>query len=38
DIGYGSAMAVVFLVVIVALSFVLLMLRQRSQWINAEGK
>lgn len=38
DIGYGSAMAVVFFVVIVALSFVLLMLRQRSQWIDTEGK
>ncbi len=38
DIGYGSAMAVVFFIVIVALSFVLLMLRQRSQWNDAEGK
>lgn len=38
DIGYGSAMAVVFFIVIVALSFILLMLRQRSQWIDAEGK
>lgn len=38
DIGYGSAMAVVFFIVIVALSFVLLMLRQRSQWIDTEGK
>jgi multiple sugar transport system permease protein len=38
DIGYGSAMAVVFFIVIVALSFILLMLRQRSQWNDAEGK
>ncbi|TGQ45788.1 MULTISPECIES: sugar ABC transporter permease [unclassified Mesorhizobium] len=38
DIGYGSAMAVVFFTVIVALSFILLMLRQRSQWADAEGK
>ncbi|RWC49441.1 sugar ABC transporter permease [Mesorhizobium sp.] len=38
DIGYGSAMAVVFFIVIVALSFILLMLRQRSQWIGVEGK
>ncbi|ESY73000.1 sugar ABC transporter permease [Mesorhizobium sp. M0051] len=38
DIGYGSAVAVVFFIVIVALSFILLMLRQRSQWIGVEGK
>ncbi|RUX74424.1 sugar ABC transporter permease [Mesorhizobium sp. M7A.F.Ca.US.006.04.2.1] len=38
DIGYGSAMAVVFFIVIVALSFILLMLRQRSKWIGVEGK
>ncbi|MBZ9701891.1 MULTISPECIES: carbohydrate ABC transporter permease [unclassified Mesorhizobium] len=38
DVGYGSAMAVVFFVLIVALSFVLLMLRQRSRWTDAEGK
>ena len=38
DIGYGSAMAVIFFIVIVALSFILLMLRQRSQWIGVEGK
>jgi multiple sugar transport system permease protein len=37
DIGYGSAMAVVFFVVIVALSLILLMLRQRTQWIDAEA-
>jgi multiple sugar transport system permease protein len=38
DIGYGSAMAVVFFVIIVALSFILLMLRQRAHWSDAEGK
>jgi multiple sugar transport system permease protein len=38
DIGYGSAMAVVFFIVVVALSFVLLMVRQRTRWTDAEGK
>ncbi len=38
DIGYGSAMAVVFFIIIVALSFILLMLRQRAQWSDAEGR
>ncbi|MBG0510564.1 sugar ABC transporter permease [Agrobacterium sp. MOPV5] len=38
DIGYGSAMAVVFFVIIVALSFVLLMVRQRSQWNEMEDR
>jgi len=37
DIGYGSAMAVVFFVLIVALSFILLMMRQRTKWTDAEG-
>jgi multiple sugar transport system permease protein len=32
DIGYGSAIAVVFFLVIVALSLILLWLRQRSMW------
>jgi multiple sugar transport system permease protein len=32
DIGYGSAIAVVFFVIIVALSLILLYLRQRSAW------
>ncbi|MBW9071940.1 carbohydrate ABC transporter permease [Agrobacterium deltaense] len=36
DIGYGSAMAVIFFIIIVALSFVLLMVRQRSQWNEME--
>jgi multiple sugar transport system permease protein len=38
DIGYSSAMAIVFFVIIVALSLILLMLRQRMQWMEAEGK
>jgi multiple sugar transport system permease protein len=37
DIGYSSAMAIVFFVIIVALSLILLMLRQRMQWSEAEG-
>lgn len=38
DIGYGSAMAVVFFIIIVALSFVLLMVRQRAQWSEMEDR
>lgn len=38
DIGYGSAMAVVFFIIIVALSFVLLMVRQRAQWNEMEDR
>lgn len=38
DIGYSSAMAIIFFVIIVALSLALLMLRQRLQWSEAEGK
>lgn len=34
DIGYGSAIAVVFFALIVALSLVLLHLRQRTKWIE----
>jgi len=34
DIGYGSAIAVIFFFVIVLMSLVLLHLRQRTQWIN----
>ena len=34
DVGYGSAIAVVFFVLIVALSLVLLHLRQRSKWTD----
>lgn len=38
DIGYSSAMAIIFFIIIVALSLVLLMLRQRMQWSEVEGK
>ncbi len=38
DIGYGSAMAIVFFIIIVALSFVLLMVRQRAQWNEMENR
>ncbi|MDE1991022.1 MAG: sugar ABC transporter permease [Rhizobiaceae bacterium] len=38
DIGYGSAMAVVFFVIIVALSFVLMMVRQRANWSDTETR
>ena len=38
DIGYGSAMAVVFFMLIVALSFVLLMARQRANWSDTEAR
>ena len=32
DIGYGSAIAVVFFIVIIAMSMILLALRQRTKW------
>jgi len=38
DIGYASAMAVVFFVIIVALSFVLMMVRQRANWSDTETR
>jgi multiple sugar transport system permease protein len=38
DIGYGSAVAVVFFTIVVALSLVLLWLRQRTKWTEAIGK
>jgi multiple sugar transport system permease protein len=38
DIGYGSAMAVIFFVIIVALSFVLMMVRQRTNWSDTETR
>jgi multiple sugar transport system permease protein len=38
DIGYGSAMAVVFFLIIIALSFVLLMVRQRANWSDMEDR
>ncbi len=38
DIGYASAMAVVFFIVIIALSFVLLMVLSRTQWNEMEDR
>lgn len=38
DIGYGSAMAVIFFIIIVALSFVLMMIRQRANWSDTETR
>jgi multiple sugar transport system permease protein len=38
DIGYGSAMAVVFFFVIIALSFVLMMVRARTNWSDMEDR
>ncbi len=38
DVGYGSAIAVVFFVLIVVLSLVLLHLRQRSRWNEIGGE
>lgn len=38
DIGYGSAMAVVFFVIIVALSLVLMMVRARTNWSDTETR
>ena len=38
DIGYSSAMAIVFFILIVALSLVVLLMRQRMQWREAEGQ
>jgi len=38
DIGYASAMAVIFFVIIVALSFVLMMVRQRANWSDVETR
>ncbi|KQM31836.1 ABC transporter permease [Rhizobium sp. Leaf68] len=38
DIGHASAMAVVFFIVIIALSFVLLMVRARTQWNEMEDR
>ena len=35
DVGYGSAIAVVFFLLVVALSVLLLYLRQRSKWSDA---
>ena len=37
DLGYGSAIAVMFFVLIVALAALLLYLRQRTQWTEIGG-
>jgi multiple sugar transport system permease protein len=37
DVGYGSAIAVVFFTLVVALSLVLLWVRQRTKWTEAAG-
>jgi multiple sugar transport system permease protein len=37
DVGYGSAIAVVFFALVVALSLVMLHLRQRTKWTEAVG-
>ena len=36
DIGYGSAIAVVFFILIIALSLILIYLRQRTSWLLGE--
>ncbi|MBM6592496.1 carbohydrate ABC transporter permease [Microvirga pudoricolor] len=38
DVGYGSAIAVVFFLLIILLSLVLLHLRQRAAWSSGDGK
>lgn len=38
DIGYGSAMAVIFFVLIVMLSFILLKVKQRANWSDGEAR
>jgi multiple sugar transport system permease protein len=38
DVGYGSAIAVVFFGLIIALSFVLLYLRQRASWSTGDSR
>ncbi|QFY63712.1 sugar ABC transporter permease (plasmid) [Rhizobium grahamii] len=38
DIGYGSAMAVIFFVLIVMLSFILLKVKQRANWSDGETR
>jgi multiple sugar transport system permease protein len=36
DIGYGSAIAVVFFILIIALSLILIYMRQRSSWLTGD--
>jgi multiple sugar transport system permease protein len=37
DVGYGSAIAVVFFALVIALSLLMLHLRQRTKWIDIQG-
>jgi multiple sugar transport system permease protein len=37
DVGYGSAIAVVFFALVIALSLLMLHLRQRTKWIELQG-
>jgi multiple sugar transport system permease protein len=37
DVGYGSAIAVVFFAIVIALSLLMLHLRQRTKWIDIQG-
>jgi multiple sugar transport system permease protein len=36
-VGYGSAIAVVFFALVIALSLLMLHLRQRTKWIELQG-
>jgi multiple sugar transport system permease protein len=37
DVGYGSAIAVIFFLLVVALSVLLLYLRRRTQWMEMDA-
>lgn len=37
DVGYGSAIAVVFFAIVIALSLLMLHLRQRTKWMDVQG-
>jgi multiple sugar transport system permease protein len=37
DVGYGSAIAVVFFAIVIALSLLMLHLRQRTKWTDVQG-
>jgi multiple sugar transport system permease protein len=37
DVGYGSAIAVVFFALVIALSLLMLHLRQRTKWMDLQG-
>ena len=38
DVGYGSAIAVVFFALVIALSLLMLHLRQRTKWTDSRGR